>query len=140
MIKEIIRDKEFLSQTPEPGTAEDAQVAQDLVDTIMANQEDCACLAANPIGYCKAIAAFKLDDEDPQVMFNPRIKAAMKPYKAFENCLSLDEGSNVTRFDDIKVVFEELVDGQLVARQKRYTDWTAEIVQHCIDHCHGRLV
>lgn len=138
MIKEIIKDEEFLKQPAEPATPEDAEVAQDLLDT-MAAQESCACLAANQIGVNKAIIVYD-DNETPRVMYNPRIKSAMRPYKATETCLSLDKDSEVTRFFDVKVIYEELVDGNLLQREVRLRDWVAQIVQHAIDHCKGRLV
>lgn len=88
MIKDIVKDEEFLSKPAEPATPEDADVAQDLLDTMAAN-EDCAGLAANQIGSTKAIIAF-LGAHGPQVMYNPKIVATMVPYKVSEGCLSLD--------------------------------------------------
>lgn len=139
MIKDIVKDEEFLKQAAEPATAEDADVAQDLVDTMASMSDDCACLAANQIGSTKSVIAFD-DDEKIAVMFNPRIKQAMRPYRVSEGCLSLEKESSVTRFQCIKVAYDELVDGTLVPRERKLVDWTAEIVQHAIDHCNGRLV
>jgi len=141
MIKEIVKDEEFLSQPAEPATAEDAAVAQDLVDTMLSMHDDCACLAANQIGVNKAIIAF--DDGDKgkiSVMYNPRIKNAMKPYGALEGCLSLDRETPAKRYELIMVAYEVLVDGKLVAKTRKLTGWTAEIVQHAIDHTKGILV
>ncbi len=139
MIKEIVKDTDFLSQPAEPATAEDAGVAQDLVDTMEALKDDCACLAANQIGVAKAVIAFD-DDGSITVMYNPKIKQAMRPFGAIEGCLSLEKESNVTRYQTVKVAYDELVDGELVPRQRKLTDWTAQVVQHAIDHCRGRLV
>ena len=138
MIKEIVKDQEFLSKPAEPACAEDAQVAEDLRDT-MASLEGCACLAANQIGSTKAVIAYEEGDRT-LVMFNPKITAAMAPFMATEGCLSLDEPSEVKRFKLIRVKFDALVDGKLVSRTKKLTGWTAEIVQHAIDHCAGKLV
>lgn len=139
MIKEIVKDTEFLSKPAEAATAEDAAVAQDLVDTMESMKDDCACLAANQIGSTKAVIAFD-DNGTTCVMYNPKVKQAMRPYGAVEGCLSLDKESNVTRYQTIKVAYDELVDGELVPRQRKLTDWTAQVVQHAIDHCRGRLV
>jgi peptide deformylase len=139
MIKDIVRDTAFLSTPAEPATADDAAVAQDLLDTMAALSDNCACLAANQIGSTKAIIAFE-EDGRARVMYNPKVKAAMGPYTAAESCLSLDGESSVKRFMLIRVGYEELVDGKLVARQKKFTDWTAEVIQHAIDHCNGKLV
>ena len=139
MIKEIVKDVEFLKQPTEPATAEDAQVAQDLIDTMQSMKDDCACLAANQIGVLKAVIVFD-DNGTVTTMYNPKVKQAMRPYRASEGCLSLEKETTVTRFQCVKVTYDELVDGQLVARERKLENWEAEIVQHAIDHCKGRLV
>lgn len=139
MIKEIVKDEAVLSQPCAVATAEDASVAQDLLDTI-ASLDDAACLAANQIGETVCIAVYLDEDEQPHVMFNPAIKRALRPVRTVEACLSRDVESNVTRFEKITVAYEELVDGKLVARTKEFQGWTAQIVQHNIDHCKGKLV
>lgn len=138
MIKDIVKDREFLSQPAEPATVEDAEVAQDLRDTIE-SLEDCVCLAANQIGSNKAIIAYE-DNGRTYVMFNPKIKMAAQPYTAQESCLSLDEVSEVKRFQMVSVGYQIIANGNLVSRTKRLSGWTAEIVQHAIDHCAGKLV
>ncbi len=138
MINEIVTDQEFLSKPAEPASADDAQVAEDLRDT-MASLEGCACLAANQIGSTKAVIAYEEGDRIA-VMFNPKIQAGMAPFTAVEGCLSLDEPSEVRRFQLIRVSYEALSGGKLVKRTKKLTGWTAEIVQHAIDHCAGKLV
>lgn len=138
MIKDIVKDEEFLSKPAEPATPEDANVAQDLLDT-MAASEDCAGLAANQIGSTKAIIAF-LGAHGPQVMYNPKIVATMVPYKVSEGCLSLDRETVVQRFQLIRVQFDALVDGKFESRTRKLTGWVAEVVQHGVDHCAGKLV
>ena len=139
MIKEIVKDPEFLSQPAEPATAEDAQVAEDLVET-MASLEECASLAANQIGANKAILAYEREDGRVIVMYNPKMTMFMKPFNATEACLSFEEDSEVKRFEMITVAYEVLIDGKLVARKTKLRGWTAEIVQHALDHLAGKLV
>lgn len=138
MIKDIVKDRDFLSKPAEPATAEDAEVAEDLRDTIE-SLEDCVCLAANQIGSNKAIIAYE-DNGRIAVMFNPKIKMAAQPYQTQESCLSLEEVSEVKRFQMISVGYQVVSNGNLVSRTKRLSGWTAELVQHGIDHCAGKLV
>lgn len=138
MIKEIVHDQILLSQVAEPATAEDAAVAQDLVDTIK-SLDDCACLAANQIGVNKAIVAYEQKGH-AFVLFNPKVLAGMKPFRAQEGCLSLESVSSVKRFQTVRVSFQELVGEQLVPRTRTFQDFTAQCVQHGIDHCAGKLV
>ncbi|WP_297037337.1 peptide deformylase [uncultured Enorma sp.] len=138
MIKDIVKDRDFLSKSAEPATAEDAEVAEDLRDTIE-SLEDCVCLAANQIGSNKAIIAYE-DNGRIAVMFNPKIKMAAQPYQTQESCLSLEEVSEVKRFQMISVGYQVISNGNLVSRTKRLSGWTAELVQHGIDHCAGKLV
>ncbi len=139
MIKEIIRDEAILSQPCEKATAEDAPLAQDLLDTLVGT-EDAACLAANQIGVAKAIVAYLGDDEKPHLMYNPKLIQALHPVQMTEGCLSLEGESKVKRFTWIKVTFEELRDGKLVSRKRTFEGWTAELIQHMIDHCKGKLI
>ena len=138
MINDIVKDRDFLSQPAEPATADDAEVAQDLRDTIE-SLEDCVCLAANQIGSRKAVIAYE-DNGRVAVMFNPKIKMAAQPYRVQESCLSLEEVSEVKRFQMISVGYQVISNGKLVSRTKRLSGWTAELVQHGIDHCAGKLV
>lgn len=138
MIKEIVTDEEFLATPAEPATAEDADVVQDLLDT-MASLDDCACLAANQIGVAKAIVAYQ-GENGPHVMLNPKLVAMMKPYMAMEGCLSLGRETPAKRFQLIRVSYDAVVDGKLVSRARKYTGWTAEIIQHGIDHCAGVVI
>lgn len=138
MIKDIVKDKDFLSQVAEPATADDAEVGQDLVDT-MGSIEGCACLAANQIGSTKAVIAYE-ESGRVHVMYNPKLVAYMQPFPAVESCLSLEEQSPVQRFNLIRVSYQVLADGKLQNRTKKFSGWTAEIIQHAIDHTKGVLV
>ena len=138
MIKDIVKDKDFLSQGAESATADDAEVGQDLVDT-MGSIEGCACLAANQIGSTKAVIAYE-ENGRVHVMYNPKLVAYMQPFPAVESCLSLEEQSPVQRFNLIRVSYQVLADGKLQNRTKKFSGWTAEIIQHAIDHTKGVLV
>ena len=138
LIKELVHDQILLAQVAEPATAEDAAVAQDLADT-MKSLEDCACLAANQIGVNKAIVAYEQKGH-VHVLYNPKVMMGIKPFKAQEGCLSLETTSYVKRFKTVRVSFQELVGDQLVPRTRTFQDWTAQCVQHGIDHCEGKLV
>lgn len=137
MIKEIVKDEEFLSQPVEPATAEDAQVGDDLIDTMRAN--DAACLAANQIGVQKAVIAYS-DRGRTFVMYNPHLDSGIQRFATVEECLSLNYPSTVERYKIIRVSYEILVGGKLEKRTRKFTDWSAQAVQHAIDHCNGILV
>ncbi|HJH44262.1 MAG TPA: peptide deformylase [Rubneribacter badeniensis] len=139
MIKELVKDEALLSKPCEAATADDVDVAQDLLDTL-ASLEDAACLAANQIGVAKSIVAYLDENDEAHVMYNPVLKLALGAFKTTEGCLTRDEESKVTRFDRIKVAYDELADGALKPRKRDFTGWTAQIVQHMIDHCKGKLV
>ncbi len=139
MIKDIVSDDEVLSQPCEPATAEDAPIAQDVVDTLL-SLEEAACLAANQIGAVKALFAYLDEDDQPHVVYNPVLKKALRPSKVVEACFSREGEVTVTRFDWITVAYEELVDGELKPRKKVFEGWMAQIIQHMIDHCKGKLV
>ncbi len=138
MIKDIVKDKDFLSQVAEPACADDVEVGQDLIDT-MGSLEGCACLAANQIGSNKAVIAYE-ENGRVHVMYNPKLVAYMQPFPAVESCLSLEEQSPVQRFNLIRVSYQVLADGKLQSRTKKFSGWTAEIIQHAIDHTKGVLV
>ena len=139
MIRELVTDEEVLSTPCEPATADDAELAQDLLDTL-ASIEDAACLAANQIGVTKAVIAYNDDKDRAHVMFNPAMKRALRPARVQEGCLTREDVSKVTRFDQATFTYQELVDGVLVPRKKECRGWTAQILQHMIDHCNGKLV
>lgn len=136
MIREICRDETFLAQKAAPATADDLATAQDLLDTLTAHKDGCVGMAANMIGVCKRIIAF--DNEGTyMVMFNPVIVRQSGPYEAEEGCLSLSGVRKTKRFQTIKVQWQN---EQFQTRLKTFTDWTAEIIQHEIDHCEGILI
>ena len=136
MIREICRDETFLAQKAAPATADDLATAQDLLDTLTAHRDGCVGMAANMIGVCKRIIAF--DNEGTyMVMFNPVIVRQSGPYEAQEGCLSLSGVRKTKRFQTIKVQWQN---EQFQTRLKTFTGWTAEIIQHEIDHCEGVLI
>ena len=136
MIREICKDEFFLSQKAEPATAADLGVAQDLLDTLTAHKDGCVGMVANMIGVCKRIIAF--DNEGTyMVMFNPVIVRQSGPYEAEEGCLSLSGVRKTKRFQTIKVQWQN---EKFQTRLKTFTGWTAEIIQHEIDHCDGILI
>ena len=136
MIREICRDETFLAQKAAPATADDLATAQDLLDTLTAHKDSCVGMAANMIGVCKRIIAF--DNEGTyMVMFNPVIVRQSGPYEAQEGCLSLTGVRKTKRFPTIKVQWQN---EQFQTRLKTFTGWTAEIIQHEIDHCEGILI
>lgn len=136
MIREICRDETFLAQKAVPATADDLATAQDLLDTLTAHKDGCVGMAANMIGVCKRIIAF--DNEGTyMVMFNPVIVRQSGPYEAQEGCLSLTGVRKTKRFQTIKVQWQN---EQFQTRLKTFTGWTAEIIQHEIDHCEGVLI
>lgn len=138
MIKEIVKDTEFLSLPAEPAGADDVQDMQDLRETLE-SLEDAVSLAANQIGSRKAIIAYR-DGDRVYTMMNPKVKMGAQPYAVQEACLSLEEPHEVKRFRMVTVSYQMVQNGNLVSRTKRFSGWTAEIVQHAIDHCAGKLV
>lgn len=139
MIKELVKDEAILSQPCAAATAEDASVAQDLIDTLT-SLEGAACLAANQIGATTCVVAYLDDNDQPHVMYNPKLLQALGAFKTVEGCLSLEADSKVTRYDRVKIAYEELVEGALVPRKKDFNGWTAQIIQHTIDHCKAKLI
>lgn len=136
MIREICRDETFLAQKAAPATADDLATAQGLLDTLIAHKDGCVGMAANMIGVCKRIIAF--DNEGTyMVMFNPVIIRQSGPYEAQEGCLSLTGVRKTKRFQTVKVQWQN---EQFQTRLKTFTGWTAEIIQHEIDHCEGILI
>ena len=136
MVKSIMKDVDFLAQRAELATPEDRSVAEDLLDTLKANAAGCVGMAANMIGVNKRIIAF--DHEGTyQVMYNPEIVKKSKPYTTEEGCLSLTGRRNTKRYQSIKVQYQN-EDFQL--RLKTYTGWSAQIIQHEIDHCDGIII
>ena len=136
MIREIMRDETFLAQKAEPATPEDLPVAQDLLDTLEANKERCVGMATNMIGVNKRIIVF--DNEGTyMLMFNPEIIKCSGPYQAEEGCLSLEGTRPAKRWQSIKVRYQN---EKFQERFKTFTGWTAQIIQHEVDHCEGIII
>ncbi len=136
MIKPIIKDPIFLAQKSAPATVLDLPVAQDLRDTLAAHRDGCVGMAANMIGVAKRIIIFD-DNGSATVMFNPEIVKCSGAYEAEEGCLSLSGTRKATRYRSIKVHYQN---EKFQMRLKTYTGWTAQIIQHDIDHCNGVLI
>ena len=137
MVKELMHDPIFLARRSTPATADDLQTAQDLLDTLRFHRETCVGMAANMIGVCKNIIAF-VDGSTDVVMLNPRIVSHSGAYETQESCLSLLGGPRkTTRYRKIKVQYQNTA---LQTRLKTYEGWTAQIIQHEIDHCNGVLI
>ena len=136
MIREIMRDETFLAQKAEPASQEDLPVAQDLLDTLEANKERCVGMAANMIGVNKRIIAFD-NGSTYTVMFNPEIIKRSGPYQAEEGCLSLEGTRLAKRWQSIKVHYQN---EKFQERFKTFTGWTAQIIQHEVDHCEGIII
>ena len=141
MVKELMHDPIFLGGKSTNATKDDLQVAEDLLDTLIAHRESCVGMAANMIGVTKCIIAFY--DESGKtptytVMFNPEIIKKEGVYDTEEGCLSLLGGPRpCRRYRSIKVRYQT---GEMQTRIKTYTGWTAQIIQHEIDHCNGVLI
>ena len=136
MIREICKDEAVLARKSDPATAEDLPLAADLLETLAHHQDCCVGMAANMIGACKRIIAF--DNEGQYlVMFNPEIVKKSGPYDAEEGCLSLTGRRKAKRWQTIKVRWQN---EKFQERIKTFTGWTAQIIQHEIDHCEGILI
>ena len=136
MVREICKDEAFLAQKAEPATADDLVVAQDLLDTLVAQRDGCVGMAANMIGVNKRIIVFDSEGKY-MVMFNPVIVRRSGVYEAEEGCLSLTGTRKTKRFQTIKVQWQN---EKFQTRIKTFTGWTAEIIQHEIDHCEGMII
>ena len=137
MVKELVHDPILLAKKSTPATKEDLPVAQDLLDTLAAHKESCVGMAANMIGVTKRIIAF--DNEGSyMLMLNPQILKQAEPYETEESCLSLLGGPRKTlRYKKIKVQYQT---PEMQTRLKTFSGWTAQIIQHEVDHCNGVLI
>ena len=136
MKREIMKDVGFLAQKAEPAAAADRSVAEDLLETLAAHKDGCVGMAANMIGVNKRIIAF--DNEGTyMVMFNPEIVKRSGPYETEEGCLSLEGTRKTRRWKSVKVRYQN---EKFEIRTKTFTGWTAQIIQHEIDHCEGRII
>ena len=131
-----MRDPLFLSKKSEPALREDKPIALDLLDTLRANSARCVGMAANMIGVSKRIIAVNVGYA-LVAMINPVITARQKPYEAEEGCLSLDGVRRTKRYEEIEV---EYLDLAFKRCKKRFSGYTAQIIQHEVDHCDGILI
>lgn len=136
MIRDICRDETFLAQRAERAGLEDLETARDLLDTLTAYKESCVGMAANMIGVNKRIIAFDNEGEY-MVMLNPVIVKQSGPYETEEGCLSLTGRRKTKRFQTIKVQWQN---EKFQPRIKTFSGWTAEIIQHELDHCDGIII
>ena len=136
MIRDICKDETFLSQKAEPAAPADLSIAADLLETLEHHRAGCVGMAANMIGVNKRIIAF--DNEGTyMVMFNPEIVRKSGPYQTEEGCLSLTGTRPARRWKTIKVRWQN---EKFQERLKTFTGWTAQIIQHELDHCEGILI
>ena len=136
MVQPIMKDPIFLARKAEKATPADRQVAQDLLETLEAHKEGCVGMAANMIGVNKRIIAFDCDGKY-MLMYNPEILRQKEPYNTEEGCLSLEGKRPCKRWNSIKVQYQN---EDFAVRIKTFTGFTAEIIQHEIDHCNGILI
>lgn len=141
MVKELIHDPFFLGVKSEIATKDDVQTGKDLLETLLAHKDSCVGMAANMIGVRKRIIAF-FDDSGKKscytVMYNPEIIKKDGSYQTEEYCLSLLGGPRkCTRYNKIRVAYQS---EDMKPHIKTYEGWTAEIIQHEIDHCNGVLI
>ena len=137
MVKEVVHDPILLGIPSQPATKEDLPIARDLLDTLVANKASCVGMAANMIGIHKWIIVFE-NDGTYMTMFNPEIIKQADPYDTEESCLSLLGGPRpCKRYQTIKVKWQN---ERFETRIKTFSGWSAQIIQHEIDHCNGILI
>ncbi|MDO5078688.1 MAG: peptide deformylase [Streptococcus minor] len=136
MIKPIMKDILFLQQQSQEASQADLSIGKDLQDTLLAHQDACVGLAANMIGVQKRIIIVSLGFGH-LVMYNPVLISKVKPYQTVESCLSLIGSRSTTRYEEIVVRYHNQ-DWQEVTMS--FTGFTAQIVQHELDHLEGILV
>ena len=136
MICEIVRDEGFLAQRSTEASFLDISIAQNLLDTLAAYSDSCVGLAANMIGVHKRIIVFA-DGSRNRLMFNPEITKQFQPYETTEGCLSLQGQRPTTRYKKITVHYQ---DPSFAWREENFTSFTAQIIQHEIDHCNGIII
>ena len=136
MERNIVCSRVLLSRPSEPATPDDASVGQDLLDTLEANKSRCVGLAANMIGVLKRIIVVS-NNGKPLLMYNPHILQRAGEFQAEEGCLSLEGVRPVTRYRKIRVRYW---DDKFVEHTKQFSGWTAQIIQHEVDHCNGIVI
>jgi len=136
MVRTVVKDILFLGQKSEPATQQDVAIIDDLLDTLKANEKHCVGMAANMIGETKRIIVYSMGIIDIP-MINPVIIKKSKPYETQEGCLSLSGERKTTRYEFIEV---EYMDRNFKKQKKEFSGWTAQIIQHEIDHCDGIVI
>lgn len=136
MIRSVVKDVLFLGQKSEPATKDDISIIDDLMDTLEANLEHCVGMAANMIGVKKRIIVFTIGDFIVP-MVNPIIVSKEKLYETEESCLSLSGFRKTKRYETIEV---EYLDRDFKKHKDTFTGFTAQIIQHEIDHCNGIII
>ena len=136
MIRELIHDPIFLAGKSETATTADLRIAQDLLDTLNAHRESCVGMAANMIGVRKNIIAVHMGFMNV-LMYNPKIVKKSGAYETEEGCLSLAGVRKCTRYQEIKVEYQDI---NFIQQRQTYSGWIAQIIQHEIDHCCGILI
>lgn len=136
MVKPIVKDVLFLSQKSEPATTKDEFIIKDLLDTLQHHSSACVGMAANMIGYKKAIIAVNIGLVN-MVMVNPKIVKKDSPYETEEGCLSLAGKRKTTRYQKIEVEYQ---DQNFQKKKQEFSGWTAQIIQHEVDHIHGIVI
>lgn len=134
--KELMHDPIFLARKSEVATKENLQVAQDLLNMLIAHKDSCVGMAANMIGVKKCIIAVNMGFMNV-AMFNPKIVKRSGKYETEEGCLSLTGVRKCTRYQEIEVEYQDM---NFKKQRQKYTGWTAQIIQHEVDHCHGIVI
>jgi len=136
MIQPIMKDMIFLAQKSRPATEDDLPIAQDLLDTLEAHKNECVGMAANMIGQAVRIIVF--DNEGTAcIMINPELMKKAGPYETEEGCLSLEGKRKTQRYQVIRVKYQDM---NLRNKMTTFTGWTAQIIQHELDHLEGILI
>lgn len=136
MVKEIVKDPLFLAQKSEPATEADRQVITDLLDTLRANLMHCVGMAANMIGVKKNIIVVAAGPIQ-FTMINAVITKKTGAFQTEEGCLSLQGVRPCTRYKEIEV---DYLDQNFMRQHGKYTGWTAQIIQHELDHVAGIVI
>ena len=136
MIREIVHDPIFLAQPSAPATEEDLPIAADLIDTLKANLDRCVGMAANMIGKKKRIIVMA-KGPIAVAMINPVILSASGEYETEEGCLSLEGVRKTKRYRSIRLKWQDM---QMKEHIGTLDGFQAQIVQHEIDHCDGKLI
>ncbi len=136
LIKEIMKDEMFLAMKSSEATEKDIYVGEDLLDTLKYHKNECVGMAANMIGVRKRIIAFESENKYT-IMYNPVIIKKSEPYETEEGCLSLTNKRKTKRYKSIKVQYQN---EKMEIRFKCFKGWTAQIIQHEIDHCNGIII